>query len=170
MIATFMGKEVTLVSRESTFPASRESELMLEFISDWFPGWDQHGHYNKQPNDDGLSEQDCVEVRRAYSLPNSSSRLASHFMWNDRDCSTPNYFICERLKSDESLDNSWATDCNRSVTLSREQPKTTISSPGFPRHYPDNANCDIEINTSPGYRIILEFAGTCIRKRTFVST
>lgn len=67
---------------------------------DWFPGWSQHGDYNRQPNDDGLSEQDCVEVRRIYSLPSSSANLASTFMWNDRDCATPNYFICERLQND----------------------------------------------------------------------
>ncbi|KAJ8978844.1 hypothetical protein NQ317_004455 [Molorchus minor] len=142
----------------------------IETESNWFPDGISMDIITNNRMTTGLSEQDCVEVRRAYSLPNSSSRLASHFMWNDRDCSTPNYFICERLKSDEPLDNSWATDCNRSVTLSREQPKTTISSPGFPRHYPDNANCDIEINTSPGYRIILEFEELVLENETFVST
>lgn len=73
---------------------------MPSIVVDWFSGWAQHGHYNKQPNDDGLSDQDCVEVRRVYSLPSSSARLAPRFMWNDRDCSTPNYFICERLQND----------------------------------------------------------------------
>lgn len=69
-------------------------------VSDWFPGWPQHQHYNKQPNDDGLSEQDCVEVRRTYTLPSTSVSLAPGFMWNDRDCATHNYFICEKLQND----------------------------------------------------------------------
>ncbi|KAG5899365.1 hypothetical protein JTB14_036854 [Gonioctena quinquepunctata] len=126
-------------------------------LTDWFPGWSQHGHYNKQPNDDGLSDQDCVEVRRIYPLPVASARLTATFMWNDRDCSTPNYFICERLQNDEPLEDSWALNCNRTVKLSRDQPKSSISSPGFPRHYPDNANCDIDIIATPGYRIIMDF-------------
>ncbi|KAK9687738.1 hypothetical protein QE152_g36040 [Popillia japonica] len=70
-------------------------------FADWFPGWSDHGYYNRQPNDDGLSEQDCVEVRRIYSMPTSSPNLAPAFMWNDRDCATPNYFICERLRNDD---------------------------------------------------------------------
>lgn len=75
---------------------------ILWLFADWFPGWAQHGHYNRQPNDDGLSDQDCIEVRRVYGLPSISNsvRLANTFMWNDRDCSTPNYFICERLQND----------------------------------------------------------------------
>ncbi|XP_072375312.1 uncharacterized protein [Diabrotica undecimpunctata] len=125
--------------------------------ADWFPGWAQHGHYNKQPNDDGLSDQDCVEVRRIYPLPASTARLATTFMWNDRDCSKPNYFICERMQNDEPLEDSWIPNCNKTVILSRDQPRTSVSSPGFPRQYPDNANCDIDIIASPGYRIILDF-------------
>lgn len=74
-------------------------------FTDWFPGWTQHGDYNKQPNDDGLSEQDCVEMRRIYSLPSSAPNLASNFMWNDRDCATPNYFVCERLQNDGKHEN-----------------------------------------------------------------
>ena len=41
-----------------------------------------------------------MEVRRIYSLPSASASLASAFTWNDRACSTPNYFICERLQTD----------------------------------------------------------------------
>uniref|UniRef100_A0A6P7G3Z4 Uncharacterized protein LOC114333933 n=1 Tax=Diabrotica virgifera virgifera TaxID=50390 RepID=A0A6P7G3Z4_DIAVI len=129
----------------------------VHYEANWFPGWAQHGHYNKQPNDDGLSDQDCVEVRRIYPLPASSARLATTFMWNDRDCSTPNYFICERMQNDEPLEDSWIPNCNKTVILSRDQPRTSVSSPGFPRQYPDNANCDIDIIASPGYRIILDF-------------
>jgi hypothetical protein len=82
---------------------------MFLSVADWFLGWPQHGHYNRQPNDDGLSEQDCVEARRIYSLPTASASLASAFMWNDRDCSTPNYFICERLQNDGGYGDNFGT-------------------------------------------------------------
>jgi hypothetical protein len=69
-------------------------------VADWFPGWAEHNNYNRQPNDDGYSEQDCVELRRVYHhMPSAKQRLAHSFMWNDRDCSTPNMFLCERLRS-----------------------------------------------------------------------
>uniref|UniRef100_A0AAR5P3I6 Cubilin n=1 Tax=Dendroctonus ponderosae TaxID=77166 RepID=A0AAR5P3I6_DENPD len=126
-------------------------------MSNWFPGWPQHQHYNKQPNDDGLSEQDCVEVRRTYTLPSTSVSLAPGFMWNDRDCATLNYFICEKLQNDEPLDEIWSPDCNRTLRLSRQAPRAAISSPGFPRQYPDNADCDTNIISPSGYRIILDF-------------
>ncbi|CAH1179710.1 unnamed protein product [Phaedon cochleariae] len=125
--------------------------------SNWFPGWPEYGNYNHQPNDDGLSEQDCVEARRMFALTHASHRLATTFMWNDRDCSTPNYFVCERLQSKDPLEHSWLPNCNRTVFLSRDQPKSLVSSPGFPRQYPDNANCDIDITATPGFRIILDF-------------
>lgn len=35
-------------------------------VADWFPGWKQHFWYNKQPNDDGYSDQDCVEIRQTF--------------------------------------------------------------------------------------------------------
>lgn len=71
---------------------------------DWFPGWSQHGHYNKQPNDDGLSSQDCIELRRYFRTPpgvqSNRSPITNKYMWNDRDCSAKNYLICERAMSD----------------------------------------------------------------------
>ncbi|XP_050299041.1 uncharacterized protein LOC126737949 isoform X2 [Anthonomus grandis grandis] len=141
-------------THESDF---RWSDGLSFSFTNWFPGWPQHQHYNKQPNDDGLSEQDCVEVRRTYTLPTTSVKLAPGFMWNDRDCATPNYFICEKLQNDESLDDNWLPDCNHTLTLSRQTPRATISSPGFPRHYPDNADCDTNILAPSGYRIVLDF-------------
>ncbi|XP_045464827.1 uncharacterized protein LOC123674047 [Harmonia axyridis] len=125
--------------------------------SNWFPGWSQHGQYNRQPNDDGLSDQDCVEVRRIYSLPTSVTGLANNFMWNDRDCSTPNYFICEKLQNDEPLEDTWPLDCNKTITLTRQHPRALVSSPGFPRHYPDNVDCNTYIISPPGYQILLDF-------------
>lgn len=76
---------------------------MYNFISchiEWFPGWIQHENYNRQPNDDSTDEQDCVEIRRHFHKPASglstSSSLTESFMWNDRDCDTKNFFLCER--------------------------------------------------------------------------
>ena len=71
---------------------------------DWFPGWSEHSNYNKQPNDDGLSGQDCVEIRRFFRAPPGITKamvpLSPTYMWNDRDCSAKNYFLCERPMSD----------------------------------------------------------------------
>ncbi|CAG4963034.1 unnamed protein product [Colias eurytheme] len=55
----------------------------------WFPGWRKHA---SQPNDDGTSGQDCVEVRR--EMPPRPAHPT--FMWNDRSCRERNYFVCER--------------------------------------------------------------------------
>ncbi|KAI5717646.1 hypothetical protein M8J77_009092 [Diaphorina citri] len=49
------------------------------------------------------------------------------------------------------------TDCNRTIALSHEQPRALITSPGFPRAYPDNAKCNTLISALPGYRVVLHF-------------
>lgn len=71
---------------------------------DWFPGWFQHENYNKQPNDDGLSNQDCIELRRYFRTPHGTQTHRNHltntFMWNDRDCNAKNYLICEKAIDD----------------------------------------------------------------------
>lgn len=69
----------------------------MSYCSEWFPGWEHHENYNRQPNDDGLSKQDCVEIRRHFFLPEAKAPLLTDsFMWNDIGCSTKNFFICER--------------------------------------------------------------------------
>lgn len=78
------------------------------FLTDWFPGWSDYNNYNKQPNDDGLSGQDCVEIRRYFRAPPSISSknnvpLSGTYMWNDRDCNAKNYFLCERQMSDGKI-------------------------------------------------------------------
>lgn len=80
------------------------TNIFLFIFLDWFAGWSQHGQYNKQPNDDGLSSQDCIELRRYFRTPpgvqTNRSPLTSKYMWNDRDCSANNYPICERSIGD----------------------------------------------------------------------
>ncbi|XP_067641233.1 uncharacterized protein [Eurosta solidaginis] len=139
----------------------RWSDGLLFQYTNWFPGWTEHSHYNKQPNDDGLSSQDCIELRRFFRTPpgiqTNRSPLTSTFMWNDRDCSAKNFMICERAMSDDSLRRSWVNDCNKTVSLTKEHPRASIWSPSFPRQYPDNANCFTTITAPTGYRVVIEF-------------
>ncbi|XP_054086655.1 uncharacterized protein LOC105208961 isoform X4 [Zeugodacus cucurbitae] len=139
----------------------RWSDGLLFQYTNWFPGWTEHSHYNKQPNDDGLSSQDCIELRRFFRTPpgiqTNRSPLTSSFMWNDRDCSAKNFLICERPMSDDSLRRSWINDCNKTVSLTKEHPRASIWSPSFPRQYPDNANCFTTITAPTGYRVVIEF-------------
>lgn len=62
---------------------------------DWFQGWPAFHHYNKQPNDDGLSRQDCLELRRRFAHPSKGHGYTDEFFWNDRQCEARNGFICQ---------------------------------------------------------------------------
>uniref|UniRef100_A0A1B0ETW2 Putative c-type lectin n=1 Tax=Lutzomyia longipalpis TaxID=7200 RepID=A0A1B0ETW2_LUTLO len=131
-------------------------------FEDWFPGWSKYKEYNRQPNDDGLSSQDCVEIRRLFRLPPGNqpnqAPLVNSFMWNDRDCEAENYFVCERpMVDDPVLDAQWRNDCNKSIQLTIEHPKINVWSPGFPHPYPDNVNCYTLIIAPSTHRIIIDF-------------
>ena len=52
--------------------------------------------YNAQPSDDGLSNQDCIEIRQTFGQPGQSDMLANGLYWNDRDCSVSNPSICQK--------------------------------------------------------------------------
>ncbi|KAJ1529431.1 hypothetical protein ONE63_006210 [Megalurothrips usitatus] len=147
--------------------------------TNWFPGWTQHGGYNRQPNDDGFSAQDCVELRRAFLLPPSPAAAAltkalpldSSFRWNDRDCSTRNHFLCERPRDAQYPGGDhWSTgDCTRTVTLTRESLRAVLTSPGFPRAYPNDAQCDTDIVAPPGHRLVLDFEEFVLEKEPYCS-
>lgn len=47
--------------------------------------------------------------------------------------------------------------CNRTLTLTRDQPRAHVSSPGYPDEYSDNNNCFTFVRAPDGYRIVLEF-------------
>ncbi|XP_053678642.1 uncharacterized protein LOC128729018 [Anopheles nili] len=133
--------------------------------SNWFPGWVHQENYNRQPNDDGLSGQDCVEIRRHFQIASSSgqttpsiSPLTKSYMWNDRNCDAHNYFLCERMMDEEMPERLWnESECNVTVTLSVERSKATIWSSGFPQQYPDSVDCYTLILAPPGYRVVLDF-------------
>jgi CUB domain len=58
---------------------------------------------------------------------------------------------------DEPMEKQWENDCNKTILLTRDRPKTSVWSPGFPRQYPDNLNCFTFITVPTGFRIVLEF-------------
>lgn len=64
----------------------------------------------------------------------------------------------------EPVEDGWPPECNRTVSLSRQQPRAAVSSPGFPRQYPDNAECETEISAPPGYRLVLDFEELVLEK------
>lgn len=79
-----------------------KKKISIHYFPDWFPGWSQQGFYNRQPNDDGFSHQDCVEIRRIFPHPLGSrivDGLTQSYLWNDLDCNAKNFFLCERLES-----------------------------------------------------------------------
>ncbi|KAG8296090.1 hypothetical protein J6590_065077 [Homalodisca vitripennis] len=49
------------------------------------------------------------------------------------------------------------TVCNRTVTLTAEQPRASVTSPGFPRTYPDNIECHTTVLAPHGYRLVVDF-------------
>lgn len=68
------------------------------------------------------------------------------------------------VRADSGGEQWGSADCTRSVTLTRESPRAIVSSPGFPRAYPDNAQCDTDITAPPGYRIVLDFEEFVVEK------
>lgn len=56
------------------------------------------------------------------------------------------------------MNNAELNDCNKTIHLSRDNmSKFSISTPGYPRYYPDNMNCFSFIIAPSGYRILIEF-------------
>ncbi|XP_050534500.1 uncharacterized protein LOC126901790 isoform X3 [Daktulosphaira vitifoliae] len=133
-------------------------------FSNWYQGHvhpSQVGSNSKQPNDDGLSQQDCIELRQVYG---SQNRLFKYFIrnssytWNDRDCTVRNRFLCQIQQ--HTLTNIYDSDdnsCNSTIKLTNEMRFVTISSPGFPQPYPDNLDCTIKLEVPRDYQIEVEF-------------
>ncbi|VVC24984.1 Hypothetical protein CINCED_3A003560 [Cinara cedri] len=132
--------------------------------SNWYQG---HVHQpysspnSKQPNDDGLSRQDCVELRQVYRPQNRLLKYFnrnSSYTWNDRDCSVKNRFLCQTQQHTSSNDyDPDETSCNITIKLTSEMRFASVSSPGFPQPYPDNQDCNIGLEVPRGYQIEVEF-------------
>ncbi|EEB17502.1 hypothetical protein Phum_PHUM467860 [Pediculus humanus corporis] len=135
--------------------------------SNWFPGWSHQSYYNRQPNDDGFSHQDCVEIRRIFPHPSGSrivDKMTPSYLWNDLDCNIKNFFLCERHETGDSSEQLRNQECNKTIVLSREHPKGTVVSFGFPHQYPDNIYCETIVVAPPGYRLIIDFDELVIEK------
>lgn len=61
------------------------------------------------------------------------------------------------IKPEPVAKSDWSTGCNKTIFLTKERPRASLWSPGFPRHYPDNINCFTVIIAPIGYNIVLEF-------------
>ncbi|KAK6632811.1 hypothetical protein RUM43_013582 [Polyplax serrata] len=59
---------------------------------------------------------------------------------------------------------SWNQECNKTITLTREHPKATVVSFGFPHQYPDSVHCETVVVAPSGYRIIIDFEELVIEK------
>ncbi|CAG4946475.1 unnamed protein product [Parnassius apollo] len=108
----------------------RWSDSLPFTYAHWFPGWRKH---SSQPNDDGTSGQDCVEVRREF--PPRPTPSEPTFMWNDRGCHEHNYFVCERpsievldLVNDSEFDFS-SDDSEDDPTYERNRNRNYSRSP-----------------------------------------
>ena len=90
---------------ESTIPVrvvSPHSDANNGRFTDWFPGWSEFNFYNRQPNDDGLSQQDCLELRRKFLFPSKGEGLADRYYWSDLNCQTENGYICQFIRPGSS--------------------------------------------------------------------
>lgn len=57
----------------------------------------------------------------------------------------------------ETSEQSWNQECNKTISLTREHPKTTVVSSGFPHQYPDNIHCETIVTAPPGFQLIIDF-------------
>lgn len=62
---------------------------------------------------------------------------------------------CYNFSESETLD--WKDECNKTIFLSKEHPRTSVWSPAFPKHYPDNFNCLTLIFAPTGFRLVIDF-------------
>ncbi|CAC5357383.1 unnamed protein product [Mytilus coruscus] len=124
----------------------------------WFPGWHGNGHLNKQPSDDGFSNEDCVEIRRIFHNLNKGTSVAEHFFWNDRKCNTRNPYICQISKFDDDQSTVLPpTVQSYMFYLNSSQPDVMIKSPGFPEHYPMLSDINYTIIVPTGYNVAVRF-------------
>lgn len=76
-------------------------QVVIFILLDWFPGWPEFNYFAKQPSDDGLSGEDCVELRQTFLFYQKQSRDTRKLYWNDRRCTDKTGFICQKLGSND---------------------------------------------------------------------
>ncbi|GAB6033700.1 hypothetical protein CHUAL_000018 [Chamberlinius hualienensis] len=126
-------------------------------FSNWFKGWPMFGYYGWQPSDDGMSNQDCIEMRTSFTYPTKNIGKTNGFYWNDRDCSIQNPFICERAIASKIKPAFNLNNCNRTVKLNFVNPKMKLSSLFYPKSYPNDADCVTSVSSPSGTRITITF-------------
>ncbi|XP_070178274.1 uncharacterized protein [Littorina saxatilis] len=127
-------------------------------FTNWFPGFASSEatdrRYGRQPSDDGQSDEDCVEIRRHFSLPEKGQTITPSFYWNDRSCMQKNPYICQ-IKP-RAVPQP-AVECDKNIKLSTSRPEVRLRSPGYPhKNYPDHTNCTYFLHATPS-DAILEF-------------
>lgn len=58
----------------------------------------------------------------------------------------------------------WRSECNRTLTLTMEEPVTVVTSPGFPDHYPDDTICLVTISAPSAFTVLVEFEELVLEK------
>ncbi|XP_063382139.1 uncharacterized protein LOC134668629 [Cydia fagiglandana] len=155
--------------------------------SHWFPGWRKHsGQPNddgtsgqdcvearpslppRPPppaptfkwNDRGCREHNYFVCERPHNTgappPPRPPPPAPTFKWNDRGCREHNYFVCERPHNTDPY-IATTIQCNETIFLSHLRPHATVSSPGFPRPYPDDVECVSELRAPPAHALVIHF-------------
>ncbi|XP_060081091.1 uncharacterized protein LOC132560445 [Ylistrum balloti] len=126
----------------------------------WFEGWPDYGFDINQPSDDGLSDEDCVEIRNSFPLPVKGTRATSSYYWNDRNCLVKNSYICQRSKQEVTKPATWnQLITSRVIDVDMDsQEKVIINSPHFPGNYTDFTDIIHHISSSnPFHRLHVHF-------------
>ncbi|XP_071089298.1 uncharacterized protein [Haliotis cracherodii] len=127
-------------------------------FSNWFQGWPHFGYANRQPSDDGLSNEDCVELRTTFNYPHKGRGSDRKFWWNDRICNVKNPYVCQCYRNGETPPpKKTPDDCDNTLVLSSEDKNTLVTSPGYPGNYSNFLDCRIVVSAPHGYSLVLEF-------------
>ncbi|XP_033754450.1 uncharacterized protein LOC117337534 [Pecten maximus] len=129
-------------------------------FTNWFEGWPEYGFNIKQPSDDGLSDEDCVEMRNSFPLPTKGVKDTHSYYWNDRNCLVKNPYICQRSKHGVMPSTSWnslTTTGVLDITMDSQE-RIVLNSPHFPRNYDDFTDTTHRISSpNPFHRLYVRF-------------
>ncbi|XP_076449512.1 uncharacterized protein LOC143285946 [Babylonia areolata] len=130
-------------------------------FTNWFPGFARGGgqgggrRYGRQPSDDGQADEDCVELRRHFALPDKGHTSTATYFWNDRNCAQRNPYVCQ-IQPQTSTPQR--IQCDRNLTLSPLVSELRLHSPGYPHDpYPDHTRCTLFLHAPPAAILEVEF-------------